>query len=211
MGLMFRLKKRLGFLFRWIFKKNKMRIGIYGPPNAGKTTLANRILRDWTGDIMGPVTDVPHETRRARLREGVKIEVDGRSLTLDIVDTPGLATKIDFHDFMRFGLSEEEAKRRAKEATEGVIEAIKWLDDLDGILLIMDSTEDPFTQVNVTIVGNIEARSLPLLIIANKIDLPNASPARIRSAFPQHLVVPISALKGLNVDSLYKSIAERFG
>lgn len=211
MGLMFRLRKRLGFLFRWIFKKNKMRIGIYGPPNAGKTTLANRILRDWTGDIMGAVTDIPHETRRARLREGVKIEVDGKSLTLDVVDTPGLATKIDFHDFMRYGLSEEEAKRRAKEATEGVIEAIKWLDDLDGILLVMDATEDPFTQINVTIVGNIEARDLPLLIIANKIDLPNASPARIKSAFPQHPVVPISALRGLNIDSLYKSIAERFG
>ncbi|RLI73640.1 GTP-binding protein [Archaeoglobales archaeon] len=211
MGLMLRLKKKFGFILRLFFKKDRMRIGIYGPPNAGKTTLANRILRDWTGDIMGSATEIPHETRRARLREGVKIEVDGKSLMLDIVDTPGLATKIDFHDFMKFGLSEEEAKRRAKEATEGVIEAIKWLDDLDGILLVMDAAEDPFTQVNVTIVGNIEARRLPLLIVANKIDLPNASPARIKSAFPQHPVVPISALKGLNIDSLYKSIAERFG
>jgi hypothetical protein len=211
MGWMVRIRKRFGFLFKWIFKKDKMRIGIYGPPNAGKTTLANRILRDWTGDIMGSASDVPHETRRARLREGVRIEVDGKSLTIDIVDTPGLATKIDFQDFMRYGMDEEEAKRRAKEATEGVIEAIKWLDDLDGVLLVMDSAEDPFTQINVTIVGNIEARGLPLLIAANKIDLPNASPARIKSAFPQHPVVPISALKGLNVDNLYKMIAEKFG
>jgi|Deesub1362A_J573_1020465.scaffolds.fasta_scaffold00086_20 hypothetical protein len=211
MGIILSLKKRFGFIFRWIFKKDKMRIGIYGPPNAGKTTLANRILRDWTGDVIGSASEIPHETRRARLREGVKIEVDGKSLTLDIVDTPGLATKIDFHDFLKFGLTEEEAKRRAKEATEGVIEAIKWLDDLDGILLVMDSTEDPYTQVNVTIVGNIEARNLPLLIVANKIDLPNASPARIKAAFPQHPVVPISALKGLNIDSLYKAMAERFG
>lgn len=211
MGLILRLRKKFGFLFKWLFKKDKMRIGIYGPPNAGKTTLANRILRDWTGDIMGSVSEIPHETRRSRLREGVRIEVDGKSLDLDIVDTPGLATKIDFHEFMKFGLDEDEAKRRAKEATEGVIEAIKWLDDLDGILLVMDAADDPFTQVNVTIVGNIEARNLPLLIVANKIDLPNASPARIKSAFPQHPVVPISALKGLNIDSLYKSIAERFG
>jgi hypothetical protein len=160
---------------------------------------------------MGSASEIPHETRRSRLREGVRIEVDGKSLDLDIVDTPGLATKIDFHDFLKYGLSEDEAKRRAKEATEGVIEAIKWLDDLDGILLVMDSADDPFTQVNVTIVGNIEARNLPLLIVANKIDLPTASPARIKSAFPQHPVVPISALKGLNIDSLYKSIAEKFG
>ncbi len=122
-----------------------------------------------------------------------------------------MATKIDFHDFMKFGLNEEEAKKRAKEATEGVIEAIKWLDDLDGILLVMDSTQDPFTQVNVTIVGNIEARNLPMIIVANKIDLPNSSPARIKSAFPQHTVVPVSALKGLNIDKLYKSMANKFG
>jgi len=211
MGLIAGIKLRLKKALRWFFKKDKMRIGIYGPPNAGKTTLANRILRDWTGDVIGAESEIPHETRRAKLREGVKIEVDGKTLTIDIVDTPGIATKIDFHDFMKYGMSEDEAKRRAKEATEGVIEAIKWLDDLDGILLVMDSVEDPYTQVNVTIVGNIEARGLPLLIVANKIDLPNASPARIKSAFPQHTVVPVSALKGLNIDTLYKIMADKFG
>ncbi len=211
MSLILRIKKKFSVIFKFLRKKNRMKIGIYGPPNAGKTTLANRILRDWVGDVMGSVSEIPHETRRARLREGVTIEVDGKSVTIDIVDTPGLATKIDFHDFLKYGLSEEEAKRRAKEATEGVIEAIKWLDDLDGVILVMDATEDPFTQVNITIVGNIEARNLPLIIVANKIDLPNASPARIKAAFPQHTVVPISALKGLNIDTLYKCIAEKFG
>ncbi len=211
MSVIVRIKKKFMFLFRLFSRKDRLKIGIYGPPNAGKTTLANRILRDWTGDVMGSVSEVPHETRRARLREGVKIEVDGKSVTLDIVDTPGLATKIDFHEFLKFGLSEEEAKRRAKEATEGVIEAIKWLDDLDGVLMVLDATEDPYTQVNVTIVGNIEARGLPLLIVANKIDLPNASAAKIKAAFPQHPVVPVSALKGINISNLYKEIAERFG
>ncbi len=206
--------KRLGINFTWLknlFKKKVARIGIYGPPNAGKTTLANRILRDWTGDAMGSVSNIPHETRRARRREGVTIQSNGSSVMLDIVDTPGLATKIDFHDFMQFGLSEDESKRRAKEATVGVIEAVKWLDELDGVILVMDSTEDPYTQVNVTVIGNMEARKLPLLIAANKIDLPNSSPARIRSAFPQHPLVPISALEGQNIDLLYKEIAEHFG
>lgn len=211
MGIIKGIKRILPTWLKKIFKKKAARIGIYGPPNAGKTTLANRIIRDWSGDVMGPVSDIPHETRRARRREGVVVNANGATVTLDIVDTPGLATKIDFHDFMAFGLEEEEAKRRAKEATEGVIEAIKWLDDLDGILLIMDSTEDPFTQVNVTVVGNMEARELPLLIIANKIDLPEASPARIKGAFPQHPVIPISALEGFNVDKLYEAIANHFG
>jgi small GTP-binding protein len=206
--------KRLGMNFSWlkkIFKKKTARIGIYGPPNAGKTTLANRIIRDWTGDAMGSVSHIPHETRRARRREDVTIKSNGSSVMLDIIDTPGLATKIDFHDFMQFGLSEDDSKRRAKEATEGVIEAVKWLDELDGVILVMDATEDPYTQVNVTVIGNMEARKLPLLIAANKIDLPNSSPARIHSAFPQHPLVPISALEGQNIDLLYKEIAEHFG
>ncbi|MBE0524864.1 MAG: GTP-binding protein [Methanosarcinales archaeon] len=211
MGFIKKVKRNFSSVFKKIFKKKVSRIGIYGPPNAGKTTLANRIIRDWTGDAMGAVSAVPHETRRARRREGVTIESNGSRVTLDIVDTPGLATKIDFHDFMAHGLEEEEAKRRAKEATEGIIEAVKWLDDLDGVILVMDATEDPFTQVNVTVIGNMEARSLPLLIAANKIDLPESSPARIKSAFPQHPLVPISALEGQNIDSLYEEIADHFG
>jgi len=210
MGIM----KKLGLNFSWLkklFKKKKAKIGIYGPPNAGKTTLANRIVRDWTGDAMGSVSHIPHETRRARRREDVTITSNGSSVTLDIIDTPGIATKIDFHDFMAFGLPEEESKRRAKEATEGVMESVKWLEDLDGVILVMDATEDPYTQVNVVIIGNFEARKLPILIAANKIDLPNSSPARIHSAFPQHPLVPISALEGKNIDLLYKEIAEHFG
>ncbi|KAF5419477.1 MAG: hypothetical protein C5S44_10880 [Candidatus Methanocomedens sp.] len=211
MGFIKKVKKNFSSIFKNLFKKKTAKIGIYGPPNAGKTTLANRIIRDWTGDAMGAVSNVPHETRRARRREGVTIQSNGSKVTLDIVDTPGLATKVDFHEFMAHGLEEEEAKRRAKEATEGIIEAVKWLDDLDGVILVMDATEDPFTQVNVTVIGNMEARKLPLLIAANKIDLPESSPARIRSAFPQHPLVPISALDGQNIDTLYEEIADHFG
>ncbi len=211
MGFIKKVKKNFSSIFKSLFKKKTAKIGIYGPPNAGKTTLANRIIRDWTGDAMGAVSNVPHETRRARRREGVTIESNGSKVTLDIVDTPGLATKVDFHEFMAHGLEEEEAKRRAKEATEGIIEAVKWLDDLDGVILVMDATEDPFTQVNVTVIGNMEARKLPLLIAANKIDRPESSPARIRSAFPQHPMVPISALEGQNIDALYEEIADHFG
>jgi hypothetical protein len=144
-------------------------------------------------------------------KEGLIIKANGSTIELDIVDTPGMATKIDFKEFMAFGLSEAESKKRAKEATEGVIEAIKWLEDLDGVLLVMDSTEDPYTQVNVTVIGNMEARKLPLLIVANKMDLPNASPSKIKAAFPQHAMVPISALEGSNIDSLYQAIAAQFG
>ena len=193
-----------------IFGKRHVAIGIYGPPNAGKTTLANRIAMDWAGDVVGETSEIPHETRKIQKKDRVMIKQDKASLTIDLVDTPGIATKIDYHDFLEYGLDEEEAKKRAKEATEGVIEAIKWLDNLDGVILLMDSTKNPFTQVNITILGNLEARELPFIIAANKIDLNGSTPATLKSAFPQHEVVPISALNGTNMDLLYEAMLRKF-
>ncbi len=213
MGI-FDIFKRRNFsnIIQKIFGKKHAKIGIYGPPNVGKTTLANRILRDWTGDIMGSVSEIPHETRRAKWKTNIKIDNGGSSLVMDLVDTPGITTKIDFKEFMNtYGLTKEESRARAKEATEGVIESIRWLEDIDGVVLVMDATQDPFTQVNVTIIGNLEARDLPILIAANKIDAEDASPATLKSAFPQHPVVPISALTGYNTEKLYNKMVKSFG
>jgi len=204
------IRERFWSLIYRIFGEKKVKIGIYGPPNAGKTTLANKIIKDWTGEELDGISEIPHETRRVSRKKDISIEVGKSFLKLDIVDTPGLATKLDYHDFLRYDLDDDEAKKRAKEAAEGVIEAIRWLDDLDGVLLVMDSTENPYTQVNITVIGNMEARKLPLLIVANKIDLPDAKPLKIMEAFPQHTVIPISALKGENIDVLYKNIYDRF-
>lgn len=205
-------RRRFSSIIQKIFGKKHAKIGIYGPPNVGKTTLANRILRDWTGDVMGSVSEIPHETRRAKWKTNIKIDNGGSSLVMDLVDTPGITTKIDFKEFMNtYGLSKEESRMRAKEATEGVIESIRWLEDIDGVVLVMDATQDPFTQVNVTIIGNLEARDLPILIAANKIDAEDASPATLKSAFPQHPVVPISALTGYNTEKLYNTMVKRFG
>jgi small GTP-binding protein len=207
MAIMMRI---FGF-FSKLFSKKRSRVGIYGPPNAGKTTLANRIVRDVTGEVIGPVSEVPHETRRARRKEGVEINSNGNKLLIDIVDTPGVTTKIDYREFIEYGMDQDEAVARAREATEGVAEAMHWLrEDIDGVIYVLDSTQDPFMHVNIMMVGIIESRRLPVIIVANKIDLPDAAPQRIKSAFPQHPVVMISGLEGNNVDDLYAKIAEVF-
>ncbi|MFB6159307.1 MAG: Era-like GTP-binding protein [Candidatus Nanohalobium sp.] len=204
---------RLKDLFSSLFgdsEKEDVSIGIYGPPNAGKSTLANEISKDLTGEEMSNVSEVPHETRAVEKKEKVTIESDdGRSLDLNLLDMPGISTNVDFKDFTQHGMEEEQAKGRAKEATKGIVEAIKYLDDVDACLVIFDSTEDPYTQVNVTIIGNLEAKDIPILILANKVDLEDSDPSRVRDAFPQHPVLEISAKEGENIDKLYEEIIER--
>ena len=213
MGLINGLRDSISRVTDGLFaSSDPKRIGIYGPPNAGKTTLANRIARDWTGDAIGPESHVPHETRRARKKEDIEIKRNGQSVTVDIVDTPGVATKVDYEDFLEYDIGEDDAIRRSREATEGVAEAMHWLrEDVEGVIYVLDATEDPFTQVNTMLVGIIESRDLPVLIFANKIDLEEANVSRVADAFPQHETVPLSALEGNNMDEVYDKIAEYFG
>ncbi len=199
------LRKRLRNFLK-LFKKKNIQLGFYGAVNAGKTTLANKISMDWLGMEVGKVSEIPHETRQVQKIENVVVKTNNGSLRMNLVDMPGIATQVDYKRFKKFGLNTEEAKERAKEATKGIIEAIKWLDNVDAVLVVMDSAQDPYTQVNVTIIGNLEARGIPTIIVANKIDLPRAKPGNIESAFPQHVVVPISAVTGENLDKLYEAI-----
>lgn len=201
------IKKFINKVLRNLFKKKKhVKLGLYGPPNGGKTTLANRICQDWLGEEMGKVSSIAHETREIQIKEQVNIESKGRELSFNLVDTPGIATKIDYEDFMKVGMKEKEAKKRAKEATKGVIDAIKWLDDMDAVVIVLDATKDPYSQVNITIIGNLAARNIPVLLVGNKVDLKKADLKRIEAAFPQYEVIGISAKYGNNVDKFYEGL-----
>jgi len=194
-------------IFTGIFvHKKHVKLGFYGPPNAGKTSLANRICKDFTGEEMGSVSKIPHETRSVQFKERVEIEYKGKKMTFKMIDTPGIATKIDYEDFLKYKVKKKEAKKRAKEATQGVIESIKWLDDMNIVVIVLDATENPYNQVNITIIGNLVARKIPVLIVANKIDLAKADIKRIESAFPEYDVVGLSAKYGKNLEEFYESV-----
>ena len=201
------MKKFISKVLKNLFKNRKeLGLGLYGPPNGGKTTLANRVCHDWLGEEMGSVSSMAHETREIQIKEQITIKSKGKELSFNLVDTPGIATKIDYEEFMRSGMKEKEAKQRAKEATKGVIDAIKWLDDMTAVIVVLDATKDPYSQVNITIIGNLAARDIPVLVVANKIDLKKASLKKVQAAFPQYEVIGISAKYGKNVDKLYEAL-----
>lgn len=201
------LKQFINKVFRDLFRKKRhIKLGLYGPPNAGKTTLANKICTDWLGEEMGTVSDIPHETREIQIKEQINIKSGTKELSFNLVDTPGIATKVDFEDFLKSGLNEKEAKKRAKEATKGIVDAIKWLDEMDVVIIVLDATKDPYSQVNITIVGNLQARNIPVMIVANKIDLKKADLKRVEGAFPQYPVVGISAKYGTQIEAFYESL-----
>ena len=196
-------KKYLSRIFK---NKAHIKLGFYGPPNAGKTTLANRICLDWLGEEMGSASKIPHETGSIQTKEKVNIKSGKKELTFNLIDTPGIATKIDYEEFLKFKLKTKDAKKRAKEATKGIIEAIRWLDDVNLVVVVLDSTKNPYSQVNITIIGNLAARDIPVLIVANKVDLKRSNIKKIESAFPQYPTIGVSAEKGKNMENFYKEL-----
>jgi small GTP-binding protein len=203
------IKRIFGSIFGRFFKKKEdIKLGFYGPPNAGKTSLANRICKDFTGEEMGSVSKVPHETRNIQFKEKVEIEYKGKKMTFKMIDTPGIATKIDYEDFLKYKVGKKEAKQRAKEATQGIIESIKWLEDMDMVVVVLDSCENPYNQVNITILGNLAARKIPVLIVANKIDMKKSDIKKIESAFPEYPTIGLSAKYGDNLEKFYEAVFE---
>jgi len=125
------IKRYINWLIS-IFKKEKeITIGFYGEPNVGKTSLANRISIDFTGEPVGSVSIIPHETRTVLKKEKVQININNFKLIMNLLDMPGMSVKVDYRDFLDYGMSYEQAQVRAKEATKGIIEAIKFLDKVD--------------------------------------------------------------------------------
>lgn len=159
---MVKIFKKSIFSFFNIFRRKKIiSLGLYGPPNAGKSTLANKIVKDILGEDTQEkfsVSSVAHETREVQKVEKLELKKNGKTLDFSLIDTPGIATKIDFEDFVKKGINKKDAKERAMQATKGVIDSIKWLDSVDAVLVVLDSTLNPYNQVNITLIGNLVAK-----------------------------------------------------
>ena len=117
-------------------------IAVIGPPNAGKSTLANALI----GQKVSIVTHKA-QTTRARLR-GVVIKDDAQIV---LVDTPGVF----------------DGKKKMDRAM--VEEAWAGADDADAIALVLDASR-PLPKETELVLAGLQNRAKPVILVLNKVD-----------------------------------------
>ncbi len=169
--------------------KNGFPVAIVGEPNAGKSTLLNRLLHDdkaLVSDIRGTTRDVIEDT----------IVLGG--LTFRFIDTAGIRQTTDTIETM------------------GIERTFKKLDEASIILWMIDGTQpdENIAAVAADILPHIEGKHL--IAVINKIDqLDTAAIDSLRqcvaSAMPQAAVATISAKADIAVDALEQSLIDAAG
>ena len=161
-------------------------VAIAGPPNAGKSTLLNRLL----GQKISIVTPKPQTTRNRIL--GV---LNGDGYQVVLIDTPGLHT------------AEQPLNK------EMVRVAMESLGDVDAILFLLDARKLQREKEGErsTPEKYLEKTSVPTFLILNKTDLVDKSHLlplieKYSASFPYHAIIPLSAKTGDGTDTLVEEI-----
>lgn len=159
-------------------------VNIFGPPNAGKSTLLNALL----GEQL-VITSSKVQTTRHRIL-GIMTE---ENYQIIFSDTPGIIEpKYKLHQKMM---------QQVKSA----------LEDADVAILMNDITDEPET---FKVVTDLLRLKVPVLFLLNKCDLLKDAAAieeRVavyRKAYPQWEMLPVSASKGTNIDKILPKLLE---
>jgi GTP-binding protein Era len=161
-------------------------VSFIGRPNAGKSTLVNRIV----GTKLAIVSDKPQTTRTRIL--GVRNFPDAQ---LILLDTPGIHRPLH---------------RMNVRMVDAAVETIREVDVLG---LVIDVTEPP-GKGDRFVVDLVKDAKCPVFLILNKIDLVRKSRLLplidgYRTAADFAEIVPVSAATGESVDRLERAILER--
>ncbi len=158
-------------------------VTLIGRPNSGKSTLLNHLL----GEKVSIVSDKPQTTRHKIL--GIHTQAEGQIV---FADTPGIH-KPGY-----------ELNRRMMRA---VYDALEGID----LLLAMVDVTAAFGSGDRYLLDLIRQRNLPTLLLLNKIDLlAKARLLPIMDFYARQFrfaeIIPVSALKGDNLDLLLEQI-----
>lgn len=167
-------------------------IGIIGRPNVGKSTLLNSIL----GEKISITTDKPQTTRNTI--RGIYTDLSSAEecerVQMVFLDTPGIhKPKNKLGNFMTTG-------------------ALRTLNEVDAILFVIDDPGEPGAG-DRRILDLLQEVDTPVFALINKID--EMDPNEFKHIFDHYQsldmfqkVIPISALKGDNIDLLLKELAD---
>jgi len=157
-------------------------VALIGKPNVGKSTLLNTLM----GQKLSIVTHRPQTTRRRVL--GI---LSGDDHQVVLLDTPGIIEP-------RYGL-QKSMMNEVRTSTA----------DADLLVFMADATRDKVDDLSLKYVQH-----QPAILVLNKIDkigqeqvLPLVSAYMEAHAFEE--VIPVSALKGKNVDVVLEAIRKR--
>lgn len=160
-------------------------VALVGPPNAGKSTLLNRLL----GEKLAIVTAKPQTTRSRIL--GILHRPDAQVMW---VDTPGLHT----------------STKKLNQALNAAVEAA--LADCDVAVMLVDRTRG-FEPAHADLLQAAQRHGTPVIVVATKCDLPAAPDAlqeiaRAAGVATQD-VHAISARTGEDVNALVDAVVAR--
>jgi tRNA modification GTPase len=161
-----------------------LNVVIAGKPNAGKSSLLNKLA----GDEIAIVTDQPGTTRDV-LRQ--QVHLDG--LPLNLIDTAGLRSAVDVVE------------------AEGVRRALAELARADRVLYILDAAAPASESSASELAAELERLppGVPVTLIFNKIDLSGAQANIDESRDPPRVF--LSARTGAGLDLLRAHLKNRAG
>jgi len=161
-------------------------VALVGRPNVGKSTLLNHLV----GQKISITSRRPQTTRHRIC--GIKTNAEGQIV---FVDTPGIHA------------SQKRAMNRYLNRA-----AISALLDVDVIVWLVD--RPMWLPEDELVLERIKSAAVPVILVINKVDrledkallLPFLEEAAARRAFAD--LIPVSALKGANLDVLERKIIE---
>jgi GTP-binding protein Era len=160
-------------------------VNILGNPNVGKSTIMNALV----GEKLSIITSKAQTTRHRIM--GI---VNGEDFQIVYSDTPGIL----------------KPRYKLQETMMNFVNTA--LSDADMILYVTDVTEHSANEGEY--IDRIKKSGIHVIVAVNKIDLTNQDELEKtvdswHEAFPGSPIIPLSALKNFNLDSLLNSILDK--